>query len=59
MTALAMDVRELSFEEVGSVNGGILPLLAIGALLLLGGCAHTKQTRENPCEDHSGNKCPP
>ena len=47
MTALAMDVRELTTDEVDSVNGGLIPLLVIGAVLLLGGCAHTKHIRRD------------
>lgn len=47
MTAMAMDVRELSMSEINEVAGGLIwvPVI-IGAALILGGCAHTKQVRE-------------
>jgi lactobin A/cerein 7B family class IIb bacteriocin len=34
-----INVRELTSTELKSVEGGILPLIVIGGLLLLSGCA--------------------
>ncbi|MCP5238540.1 MAG: hypothetical protein H6950_10975 [Zoogloeaceae bacterium] len=33
-------MQTLSPEQLRQVSGGLLPLLVIGAALLLGGCAH-------------------
>ncbi|MNL76443.1 hypothetical protein D3C87_2024130 [compost metagenome] len=37
-----LNVVELNAQEVKEIEGGILPLLFVGACLLLGGCAATK-----------------
>lgn len=46
MTALAMDVRELNAGEIDKVSGGLIWMVPVVAVLLLGGCAHTKHVRE-------------
>jgi len=46
MTALALDVRELNDYEMDAVSGGPIWFVVAAAVLLLGGCAHTKHVRE-------------
>lgn len=43
-------MRELTNFEVEQVDGGVLPLLAIGAALLVSGCA-TIPVKKNPPSD--------
>lgn len=45
-------MRELTENEIEAIEGGILPLLVVGAALLLGGCATDGKLRrgENPPE---------
>lgn len=60
MTAMAMDVRELSMSEINEVAGGLIwvPVI-IGAALILGGCAHTKQVRDAEMGDAADNGAVP
>jgi hypothetical protein len=41
-----MGVQEMDAVESKTVDGGILPLIIIGAALLLGGCATTREVNE-------------
>ena len=47
-----LNLVELNAQEVQETEGGIIPLLIIGACFLLGGCAAAhppiKDTRNNP-----------
>lgn len=39
--------KELSFEEMVEVDGGFVPLIIIGACLLLAGCGNTQTNNNN------------
>ncbi|MRX69592.1 class IIb bacteriocin, lactobin A/cerein 7B family [Flavobacterium resistens] len=45
-----LNVVELNSSEVEEIEGGFLPLLVVGACLLLGGCAAYKPTVD-PAQD--------
>ena len=48
--------RELTFEEMEQVNGGILlVLIVIAAGAMLAGCAHTKANRDAACAEDAAN----
>ena len=51
------NLTELSNDELLEVDGGIVPLLIIGAALLLGGCATTREVAKITNTDSCDSTC--